>query len=74
MQNTEFKETKEIKLRSGEEAANYDVMIFRNWERGCMPITRCLEEFKINNKIDTEISEDIFLEFLYNLGWGVDEL
>lgn len=59
-------------LSHSENSANRDVATFNNWKNGFITTEEAINEFKINNNIDSKvrISPAEFTMWLYSLGYG----
>lgn len=62
-------------LYRGESAAQIDANTFRKWEQSRISTAMALRQFRENNGIphNVEISEEVFKEFMYGLGWGAGD-
>lgn len=56
-------------LKSGKGRVAIDCSIFNKWEEKQITTRSAIKEFKQNNDIEEEISEDEFVKWLHSLGY-----
>lgn len=56
-------------LKYGKGRATIDCSIFNKWEEKQITTQSAIKEFKQNNDIEEEISEDEFVKWLHSLGY-----